>query len=80
MTGLEILQAAKIAADKIRAFVESAIAANPDLAPAGQQLLDELNAAIGADALVALAEKLPAQIANIAHGNLDPRDSPSNAA
>lgn len=80
MTGLEILQAAKLAADKIKAFVESAIAANPDLAPAGESLLAELNAAITADGLVALAEKLPAQIANIGHGQLDPRDSPSNAA
>jgi len=80
MTILDILQKAAGAAGALVAVLNRAKAALPDLAPEVDKIITELNTAISANNLVALAEALPKEIANIAQGKLDPRDHPSDAA
>ena len=51
----------------------------PDVAPKAQELAGKLNAPVSQENLVKLASVLPAEIANIAQGKIDPRDHPSDS-
>jgi hypothetical protein len=80
MSLLEILKraggAAAILVDGLARIREIA----PDAAEEIDKILAALNEAIGPDNLIALAESLPKELANIAQGKLDPRKQPSNLA
>ena len=79
MTLLDIITKwAGISGSKLIEFLEAAAAAAPDLAPKAEEWIDALKAAGSPENLVALASVLPAEIANIAQGKLDPRDHPSD--
>lgn len=78
MTILDILTKAGVATAGIIALLEKAAQQAPDLAPSLHTLIAQLQAAVDQANLVQLASALPAEIANIAKGKLDPRDSPSN--
>lgn len=80
MTLIDILTKAGLAGDELLGFLGSVAEKFPDLAPKAQELAAKLATAIAADNLVALASALPAEIAQIAQGKLDPREHPSDAA
>lgn len=80
MTILQILEKAGFAVGGFVALLEKAAIAAPDLAPAIHTKIAQLNAVAEAQALVDLAQTLPAELVNIGKGKLDPRDHPSSAA
>jgi hypothetical protein len=80
VTILDILTKAGLSAAGIIALLHKASELAPDLAPEVNDLLAKLAAAVDQQSLVALAAALPAEIANIAKGNLDPKDHPGDLA
>lgn len=77
---LDILEKAAGAGSGLVDVLEKAKAAAPDLAGEIDGVLAKLGAAVDPANLVALAEAIPGEIANIAKGKIDPRDHPSDAA
>ena len=51
-----------------------------DAAAEIDKILAALNESVGPDNLIALAESLPKELANIAQGKFDPRKHPSDVA
>ena len=80
MTLLDILTRAGLSAAGIVALLHKAAELAPDLAPEIDEVLGKLSAAIDQANLVALAAALPAEIANIAKGHLEPKDHVSDLA
>ena len=81
MTLLQLLEkAAGIPAATLVALLELLAAAQPEVAEQVASIIAKLKAAIPVNNLVAVAEALPSEIANIAQGKIDPRDHPSDAA
>lgn len=80
MTILEILLKAGVAADRLVALLLRVKEELPDIGPEVDKILAALSAAVSAENLVALASALPAEIAAIAQGQLDPRRHPSDIA
>ena len=79
MTVLDILVKASAAMAELKAILNAAKAAVPDLAGKVDPILALLDEPVSQANLVALAEALPAEIANIATGHLDPRFHPGDA-
>jgi hypothetical protein len=52
----------------------------PDLADEVDSIVEALNQVVDPANLIALAESLPKELANIAQGDLDPRRHPSDVA
>jgi hypothetical protein len=80
MTLLDILLKAGGSAGLLVELFNKVKAKLPDLAPQIDQLLASLSVAVSQANLVALAAALPAEIAAIAQGKLDPRKHPSDIA
>lgn len=81
MTLLELLQrAAGAPVAKLIEILRAGAAAAPDLADEAEAIIRALQEAIPVSNLVAIAEALPREIADIAQGKIDPRDHPSDAA
>jgi hypothetical protein len=80
MSILEILVKAGAAGGKLVALLESLAAKYPDAAEEVNKILAELATVVAPDNLIALAEALPRELANIAQGQLDPRRHPSDVA
>jgi hypothetical protein len=80
MSLLEILKraggAAAILVDGLARIREIA----PDAAEEVDKILAALTAAVGSDNLIALAESLPKELANVAQGKIDPRKHASDVA
>ncbi len=73
MTILDILtKAAGAPIGKLVSVLEAVKAKAPDLAGEIDDILAALNAAASTESLVARAQALPAEIANIAQGRIDP--------
>jgi hypothetical protein len=80
MTLLDILLKAGLAAGLLVDVLNKAKQELPDLAPQIDDILVSLATAVSTENLVNIAAALPAEIANIAKGNLDPRQHPSDIA
>ena len=81
MTLLDLLiKAAGAPAGKLVVLLNLVKQEAPDLAPKVDEVLAMLASAITPDNLVAVASQLPAEIANILKGDLDPRKNPSDLA
>lgn len=79
MTLLDLIMRAAGAAPDLKAFLERVRDVAPDLAPAANQWIAALDAAVSAESIAAVVTALPAELAAIARGKLDPRDHPSDA-
>ena len=79
MTLLDLLKKAAFAGDDLVQFLNVISQRYPDLAPKAQQLIGALSTALSTENVVAVASALPAEIANIAQGKLDPHHSPGGA-
>jgi hypothetical protein len=79
MTLLEILNRLALSGSELVLLLEALKLKAPDLAPQIDEWLAKLNDSIGTEALVSLATVLPSEIANIAQGQLDPHDHPSDS-
>jgi hypothetical protein len=79
MTLLDILIKAGLAGAGLIALLRKAALQAPDLADAINKLIDELLAVVDQNNLVRLATVLPAEIANIAQGKIDPKDHASDS-
>ena len=79
MTILDILSNAGFATEAFIAFLRKLQQAAPDLAPTIEVKIAELNAAVSEQGIAALKEVLLVEIPNIAQGEIDPRDHPSDA-
>jgi hypothetical protein len=78
---LDILKKAGAAGATIIALLEKAKALSPDvLGPEIDKILSGEAGAVALDNLIALAECLPKELANIAAGKLDPRRHSSDVA
>jgi hypothetical protein len=80
MSILDILMRAGGAGATLVALLVKAKAFAPVLADEVDKILAELGSTIEPDSLIALAEALPRELANIAQGKLDPRRHPSDTA
>lgn len=80
MSILDILKLAGTAGAGLVALLEKVKAELPDLAPEVDAWLAAIAKAVDAPNLVALAEALPKELANIGQGHLDPRRHPSDVA
>jgi hypothetical protein len=80
MTFLDILLKAGLAADSLVELLKEVKEKLPDLAPLADKFLEALSMAVDPASLIALAEALPKELANIAQGKLDPRRHPSDVA
>lgn len=78
MTLIDLLKKAAFAGDDLLKFLNNVAQQFPDLATKAQELAASLSVAISAENLVSVAAALPAEIANIAQGKLDPRQHPSD--
>lgn len=79
MTLLDVLIRAGAAGVNLVALLRKVAAAAPDLAPEAQRWIDALESSVSQSNLVSLAATLPTEIANIAKGQIEPRDHPSDA-
>ena len=79
MNILQVLEKLAGGAGGLILLLEQVAAKAPDLAPEAREWIDNLGAAVSQENLVALAAALPAEIAAIAGGKLDPHDHPSDA-
>jgi hypothetical protein len=79
VTLLDLLNKAAGSAAGLVALLERVRLNYPDLASTAEEWLLNLSSAVSQKNLVALAAALPAEIANIATGKLDPKDHPSDA-
>lgn len=81
MTPIQLLEkAAGLPAGVLIALLRTLASAQPAFAAQVESIIAKIEAAIPLDNLVAVAEALPAELANIAQGKIDPRDHPSDAA
>jgi len=80
MSILDILLKAGAAGPALVKLLEKVREAMPDLAPEIDKILVELAAAVSPENLVALAEALPRELANITQGQIDPRRHPNDVA
>jgi len=81
MTLLDLLlKAAGLPADTLTALITAGGNAAPDLKPLADEWIARLGEAVSSDNLALLAAALPAELADIVHGNLSPRRHPSDAA
>lgn len=80
MRWLDILIKAGLAAPRLIEILRAAAEKFPDYAAEITDIIAKIEAAIPQSNLIAIAEALPREIANIAQGNLDPRDHPSDLA
>lgn len=79
MNLLDILTRASLAMGSVKVILQRIIADYPDTAAQLQPIVDGLDAPVSQANLVALAEALPREIANIASGNIDPRPHAGDA-
>ena len=79
MTILDLLKKAGLSGDALLTFLNTASQRFPDLATEAQRLAVMLSSSISEASLIAVASALPAEIAAIAKGQLDPADHPSDA-
>jgi len=78
---LDILtKGAGIPADTVRRLILAGAKAVPDLADEAQALIDKLDATLTSEKLIALGAEIMTEANDIAHGKIDPRDHPSDAA
>lgn len=80
MTLLDVLIKGAAAAAGLRSYLVSIGTQYPDLAPKANEFVALLDSSVASSNLVAIAEALPSEIANISHGNIHPRRHPSDAA
>lgn len=81
MTLIQLLEkAAGFPVATLISLLELLAQAQPEVAEQVASIIAKLKAAIPVGNLVAVAEALPKELANIAQGKLDPRDHPSDAA
>jgi hypothetical protein len=80
MTLLDILLKAGAAGPALIDLLTKVKGLYPDLAPEVDKILSGLTDAVSPENLIALAEALPREIADIAQGHLDPRRHPSDIA
>jgi hypothetical protein len=80
MSLLDILLKAGGAAASLVTLLGKVKEVAPDLAGEVDAILDKLAATVAPDNLIALAECLPKELANIAAGKLDPRRHSSDVA
>jgi hypothetical protein len=67
------------AADELDLFLDAAASARPELRPKVEEWRLRLRQSIDPINLAALAGALPAELAAIVRGNLNPREHPSDA-
>ena len=79
MTILELLQKLTGGAQGLTELLMRVRTELPDLAPVADNWLALLGSAASQENLVELASVLPAEIANIIKGHIDPKDHPSDA-
>ena len=79
MTVLQALQKLFSGADDLAAFLAKIATDFPDLAPKAQEFITALSAAASPANLAALGSSIPAELLKLAHGDVDPRDNPSNS-
>lgn len=79
MTLLQLITQAATGGGALRDFLVAAGNASPDLKPKADEWIAALDAAVSQENLVSLASALPAEIANISQGKLDPRSHPSDS-
>lgn len=75
-----IIRAAGEPASKLISILRAVAAAAPSLAADAEAIIAKLEEPLAIGNLVAVAEMLPGEIANIVQGKLDPREHPSDAA
>jgi uncharacterized membrane protein len=80
MSIIDILLKAGVAAAELVKLLIRAKEIAPDLAAEVDKILAELAAAVEPTHLIALAEALPRELANISQGQIDPRRHPSDVA
>ena len=80
MTLLEALEKLIGPATGLVAVLDRAGREIPELKPQADEWIAKLNLAISQGNLIGLAAVLPQEIANLAHGHVDPRKHPSDAA
>ena len=81
MTVIQLLEkAAGLPADLLISLLRTLASAQPDFAASIEGIIAKLEAAVPVANLIAVAEALPKEIANIAQGKIDPRQHPSDAA
>lgn len=81
MTPIQLLElAAGLPKGILVTLLRTLASAQPAFANQVEEIILKLEAAVPVANLVAVAEALPAEIANIASGKIDPRSHPSDAA
>ena len=81
MTLSDILsKAAGVPIGSLIVLLRAGANALPDLRAEAEAIIAKLETAVAPSNLIALAEALPKEIANIARGQIDPRNHPSDAA
>ena len=80
MTLLDVLTQAGFAASGLLELLGTVKQKYPDLAPQVDKVMAGITGAVAPENLVALAEALPRELANIGSGKLDPRRHPSDGA
>jgi hypothetical protein len=79
VTILQLLEKAAGAGASLILLLEEIARKMPDLAPAAHEWIKLLNSAATQANLIALAEALPRELANIGQGIIQPKDHPSDA-
>jgi hypothetical protein len=79
MTILQLLAAAAgIPATELVAFLESVKARLPDLGPAVDKFLADLNLGVSPEAIEAVVAALPKELLDILRGAINPKEHPSD--
>jgi len=77
---LDVLEKAGLAVNPLRAVLGKVGDALPDLKDEADAILAKLDAPVALENLAALAVAVPAELAEIVKGKVDPREHPSDAA